>query len=69
MFRLADESSMVRMEGALRRAREYSDSLFAWWWNALLLIAAVGGFALFLYVRRNTPVREEKRIPFEPTTW
>lgn len=60
---------MVRMEGALRRAREYSDSMFAWWWNIILLILVVGGFVVFLNVRRNTPVREEKRIEFQPTTW
>lgn len=69
MFHLADDSTMVRMEGALRRAREYSDSMFAWWWNIILLILVVGGFVVFLNVRRNTPVREEKRIEFQPTTW
>ena len=69
MFHLADESTLERMEGALRRAREYSDSVWSWWWNVILLVGVLASFGFFLYARRGTPVREEKRIPFEPTTW
>lgn len=69
MFRLADETTLERVEGGLRRAREFRDALFSWWWNVVALVFIAGSFLFFLYARVTSPVVEEKRIPFEPQVW
>lgn len=70
MFRLADESTLERVEGALYKAREFRTALASWWWNALGILFVVLSFGAFLYARSTAPpAREEKRIEFQPQTW
>jgi hypothetical protein len=48
MFRLADESTLERVEGALYKAREFRTALASWWWNAFGILFVVLSFGFFL---------------------
>ena len=69
MFHLI-EDNVSKIENNLIWVRNVRDALFAWWFNVILLVAVVGGFAFFLYSSYGTGVPEElKKIQFEPRTW
>lgn len=68
MFRLADETTLERIEGSLLRARNFQTTVSAWWWNAVGLLFVVVSMTMFLY-SRTKPVVPEVNIPFEPQVW
>lgn len=64
------QDSVTRIEDNLLWVKRVRDSLFAWWFNAILLIVVVGSFGFFLYSSYGTATPEELvKIPFEPRTW
>jgi hypothetical protein len=67
MFRLADETTLERIEGSLLRARNFQTSVSAWWWNAVGLLFVVVSMTMFLYFR--VPPVPKVDIPFEPQVW
>lgn len=69
MFRLADETTLDRIEGALYNAREFRSSMTSWWWNVFGLVFIVASMGFFLYARGTAPVQEVKKIEFQPTVW
>lgn len=69
MFRLADETTLERVEGSLLRARDFNIAVSAWWWNIVGLLFIVGSMGAFLYARAVAPKIEAVNIPFEPQVW
>lgn len=69
MFRLADETTLERVEGSLLRARDFKVKVSSWWWNAVGLLFVVISMSMFLYSRMGVPKEETKNIPFEPQVW
>jgi hypothetical protein len=58
------------IENNLIWVKSVRDTLFAWWFNAILLVCVVGSFTFFLYSNYGTGVPEElQKIPFQPRTW
>ena len=46
------------------------NSLFAWWFNILILVGVLGSFMFFLYSSYDSsPPKENTAIKFEPRTW
>ena len=70
MNHLIDSSAIHRIESSLIFRRDQLIQTTSWIFNLALLAIVLSGFGYFLYVQYNsTPPAEEKRIPFEPTTW
>lgn len=69
MFRLADETTLDRIEGALYNAREFKAAMSSWWWNAFGLLFIVISMTVFLYARSTAPAKEVQKIDFKPTVW
>lgn len=69
MFRLADETTLERVEGSLLRARDFQTIVSAWWWNTLGILFIVISMGTFLYARISTPQEAIKQIDFEPQVW
>ena len=64
------QESISRIENNLLWVKSIRDSIFAWWFNIILLIIVLGSFAYFLYASYGTAIPEElQKIPFEPRTW
>ena len=64
------QESLSRIENNLLWVKSVRDSIFAWWFNIILLIVVVGSFLYFLYASYGTaPSEEFQKIPFEPRTW
>ncbi len=64
------EGVSSKIEDNLLWVKSVRDTLFAWWFNAILLVCVVGSFAFFLYSNYGTGVPEElQKIPFQPRTW
>jgi len=64
------EESMSGIENNLLWVKSVRDSIFAWWFNVILLLVVVGSFAYFLYASHGTGVPEEfQKIEFEPRLW
>ena len=69
MFHLVKDN-VSGIENNLIWARSVRDSIFSWWFNAVLLVLVVGSFAYFLWASYGTaPPEELKKIPFTPNTW
>jgi hypothetical protein len=69
MFRLADETTLERVEGSLLRARDFKVKVSSWWWNTIGILFVVISMSMFLYSRFGIPKEEAKKIPFEPQVW
>jgi hypothetical protein len=69
MFRLADETTLERVEGSLLRARDFQTMVSAWWWNTIGILFIVISMGAFLYARISTPKDDTKQITFEPQLW
>jgi hypothetical protein len=69
MFHLVKDTTS-QIEDNLIWVRSVRDSIFAWWFNIILLVLVVGSFAFFLYSSygKGTPP-ELQKIKFEPRTW
>ena len=64
------QQSLSRIENNLLWVKSVRDSIFAWWFNIILLVVVVGFFAYFLYSSYGTaPSEENGKIPFEPRLW
>jgi hypothetical protein len=64
------QQSISRIENNLLWVKSVRDSIFAWWFNIILLLLVVGSFGYFLYASYGTaPSEELQKIPFEPRTW
>ena len=64
------QQSLSRIENNLLWVKSVRDSIFAWWFNSILLVLVVGFFAYFLYSSYGTaPSEELGKIPFQPRTW
>ena len=64
------QESLSRIENNLIWVKNVRDSVFAWWFNIILLIVVVGSFGYFLYASYGTaPSDELQKIPFEPRMW
>ena len=64
------QQSISRIENNLLWVKSVRDSIFAWWFNTILLVFVVGSFGYFLYANYGTaPSEELQKIPFEPRTW
>lgn len=69
MFRLADETTLERVEGSLLRARDFNVRVSSWWWNTIGILFVVISMSMFLYSRMGAPKEEVKKISFEPQLW
>jgi len=69
MFRLADETTLERVEGSLLRARDFKVKVSSWWWNTVGILFVVISMSMFLYSRFGISKEEVKKIPFEPQIW
>lgn len=73
MNHLIDSSAIHRIESSLIFRRDQLIQTTSWIFNLALLAIVLSGFGYFLYVQYQSttihPPAEEKRIPFEPTTW
>lgn len=69
MFHLVKDN-VEQIENNLLWVKSIRDSIFAWWFNAGLLVLVVGSFAYFLYSSYGTaPPEELKQVSFEPRLW
>ncbi len=69
MFHLVRDN-VEQIESNLLWVKQVRDSIFAWWFNVILLIVVVGAFTYFLYASYGTaPIEEMQKIQFEPRTW
>jgi len=71
MQHLISRIDLGRVESSLLLRRDEITKATSMMFNIVILLVVVGGFIYFLYVQYNTDHTEfeEKRIPFEPTTW
>ena len=72
MNHLIHRSDLGRIENSLLERRNQIVQATSWMFNMVLLGLVLASFVYFLYVQYNsagTQQEEEKRIPFEPTTW
>jgi len=64
------QESLSRIENNLLWVKSVRDSIFAWWFNIILLLVVVGSFLYFLYASHGSGVPQEyQKIEFEPRTW
>lgn len=69
MFHLVKDN-LEKIENNLLAVKTFRDSIFAWWFNVILLVLVLGSFAYFLYSSYGSvPSEENKQIPFEPRLW
>jgi hypothetical protein len=69
MFHLV-EDNLSQIENNLIWVKSVRDSIFAWWFNLILLVGVVGSFAYFLYASYGTATPVElQKISFEPRVW
>ena len=69
MFHLVKDN-VEKIENNLLWVKQVRDSVFAWWFNIILLIVVVGSFGYFLYSSYGTaPAEELQQIRFEPNLW
>ncbi len=69
MFHLVKDN-VEQIENNLLWVKSIRDSIFAWWFNAGLLVLVVGSFVYFLYSSYGTVTPDElKQVPFEPRLW
>lgn len=72
MNHLINRSDLGRIENSLLERRNQIVQATSWMFNMVLLGLVLASFVYFLYVQYNSAAiqqEEEKRIPFEPTTW
>jgi hypothetical protein len=68
MFHLVGDNASI--ENNLIWVRHVRDSVLAWWFNAIILVAIVGGFAYFLWASYGTSTPSElQKIEFKPIPW
>ena len=69
MFHLVKDN-LPQIENNLLWVKSVRDSIFAWWFNAVLLVVVVGSFVYFLYASYGTATPVElQKVPFEPRVW
>ena len=72
MNHLINSLDLNRIENQLLIRRNQIAEATSWTFNMVLLGIVLSTFVYFLYVQYNSnqvAIEEEKRIPFEPTTW
>jgi hypothetical protein len=72
MNHLISKTDIQRIEGSLLERRDQLVQATSLLFNLTLLTLVLSSFVYFLYVQYNSnqeAIQEEKRIPFEPTTW
>lgn len=72
MNHLINNLDLNRIEQQLLLRRNQLAEATSWTFNLLFLGIVIATFVYFLYVQyhsNQTTLEEEKRIPFEPTTW
>jgi hypothetical protein len=68
MFHLVQDN-VERVQNNLLSVKSFRDSVFSWWFNAVLLVLVVGSFGFFLYSSHGTAPEEPKKIPFTANPW
>lgn len=69
MFHLVQDN-LPQIENNLLWVKSVRDAIFAWWFNAILLVGVIGSFAYFLYASHGTATPVElQKVPFEPRVW
>ena len=64
------QESISRIENNLLWVKSVRDSIFAWWFNGILLFVVIGSFMYFLYASYGSGVPDEfQKIEFEPRIW
>jgi hypothetical protein len=71
MNHLVSTWDRTRIENGLLERKNQLVEAASWTFNLVMLGLVLSGFSYFLYVQytTNRGKEEEKRIPFEPTTW
>lgn len=73
MNHLVSAIDLGRVESSLLQRKHQLVQETSLFFNVILLVLVLGGFAYFLYVQhQSTAIAEqeaEKRIPFEPQVW
>jgi hypothetical protein len=73
MNHLVSAIDLGRVESSLLQRKHQLVQETSLFFNGVLLVLVLGGFAYFLYVQyQSTAIAEqeaEKRIPFEPQVW
>lgn len=69
MFHLVKDN-VDKIENNLLWVKSVRDSVFSWWFNAILLVSVLGAFSYFLYSSYGSvPNEDMKQIEFQPKTW
>ena len=64
------ENTVNSIENNLLWVKHVRDSIFAWWFNLIVLVLVVGSFAYFLWSSHGTAIPDElKAVKFEPRLW
>jgi hypothetical protein len=64
------ENTVGSIENNLLWVKHVRDSIFAWWFNLIILVVVVGSFAYFLWSSHGTAIPDElKAVKFEPRLW
>lgn len=69
---LISSIDLSRIENQLLLRRNQLAEATSWTFNMAILLFVLGTFVYFLYAQytsNQVATEEEKRIPFEPTTW
>lgn len=69
---LISSIDLSRIENQLLLRRNQLAEATSWTFNMAILLFVLGTFVYFLYAQytsNQVTIEEEKRIPFEPTTW
>jgi len=69
---LISNSDLNRIENQLLLRRNQLVQATSWTFNIVILLFVLATFVYFLYTQYNAnqvAIEEDKRIPFEPTTW
>jgi len=72
MFNLVEETSTLKIENNLIKARQIKDSWFSFGFNIISLGLVLSGFIYFLYASYNPANAETKKletIPFKSLPW
>jgi hypothetical protein len=69
MFHLVKDTTS-QIENNLIFVKSVKDSIFAWWFNIVLLFVVFGSFGYFLYASHGTATPPElQKIEFNPNMW
>lgn len=69
MFHLVKDTTS-QIENNLIFVKSVKDSIFAWWFNIVILVVVFGSFGYFLYASHGTATPPElQKVEFNPNTW